>query len=462
MGIKYPATGNSTGGSNSGTVSTVTGLNSFRNKIINGDFKLDYIGGKTLNNAGDYFCNRWYSEVNNGEIKAERSGVLANNSLDRRDTVDFFGDGSGVSLIRFNNVTEDLGNNTSTTWQGTEQYTDGNIELNPKAVKFSGDNAVSCSCNIVPVAMSMWVYLDTVNSNNSYLIDFRNNSGNAYVLHNGSFSTSGVTNFRINNVDTKSLGAGKWAHIYFEVPNADGNSTWYLGNYTSPSSGYSLNGRVQQFRIFNRSLSADEIDELINKEVELLYLKYYGQITINSVSDNSNFLLKPFVQKFEQQVLQQIQGGKVTLSFNFACSQTGTFRVKFVDYNNNEISQTSDYNDSNNDFQKINLVFDISNLGDNGVFNLSEYYGGKVQIGVQDNANDTEVTQLGANDWLKVTDVQLEKGDTTTDFENRPIQIETALCNRYMAKSSLGADALAFLNMRTAPTINNDILDAEL
>ena len=485
MGIQYPAINSGVAGTGS---TAAMGLNSFRNKIINGDFRLDYIGEKTLNNTGDYFCNRWYAEVNNGEIGAEKNYLLGSNSYNILNNLDPFNDNSGISLWNFDNNVNDLSGNYNGTVSGSVSFDTGKFG---NAAVWSGHN----SDNYISVpsislgnyfTISLWCYINTNNTyinaflgNEKYLTIGRNDydNGNQYKLL---FGLGDGTNWIDSVYGNMTLENSKWYNIIVvrdnkkvsfyingildavrTISSQTFNNTFYFGNRQGQNSDYALDGDLDQIRFFNRILKDNEIYS-IYKEEYIQILKKYGQITINSISDNSNFLLKPFVQKFEQQVLQQIEGGNVTLSFNFACSQTGTYRAKFIDFNNNEVSQTFAYNNSNNDFQNISVTFDISGLGDSGEFYLSNEYGGEIQIGVQDNANDTEVIQLGANDWIKVTDVQLEKGDTATDFENRPIQVETALCNRYIAKSSLGADALEFLNMRTTPAISNDILDAEL
>ena len=45
----------------------------------------------------------------------------------------------------------------------------------------------------------------------------------------------------------------------------------------------------------------------------------------------------------------------------------------------------------------------------------------------------------GANDWVQLTNVQLEKGSTATSFDYRPYGTELALCQRYYVKIASGA-----------------------
>jgi hypothetical protein len=76
----------------------------------------------------------------------------------------------------------------------------------------------------------------------------------------------------------------------------------------------------------------------------------------------------------------------------------------------------------------------------------------------------------GANDWVQLANVQLEKGSTATSFDYRPYGTELALCQRYYAKAVKGSypgsfAAYAFstasftvslqfpVTMRTTPTL---------
>ena len=51
----------------------------------------------------------------------------------------------------------------------------------------------------------------------------------------------------------------------------------------------------------------------------------------------------------------------------------------------------------------------------------------------------SDVTDTTAGDFLYVTDVQLEVGDTATPFEHRPYDMELARCQRYYEKSGVNA-----------------------
>ena len=50
----------------------------------------------------------------------------------------------------------------------------------------------------------------------------------------------------------------------------------------------------------------------------------------------------------------------------------------------------------------------------------------------------------GANDWVQLTNVQLEKGSTATSFDYRPYGTELALCQRYYWQISLGGNGTQY------------------
>jgi len=83
----------------------------------------------------------------------------------------------------------------------------------------------------------------------------------------------------------------------------------------------------------------------------------------------------------------------------------------------------------------------------------------------------------GANDWVQLTNVQLEKGSTATSFDYRPYGTELQLCQRYFVKlggnqasetvaisvicystSSCQGNVVLPVQMRTTPSISTNLL----
>jgi hypothetical protein len=65
------------------------------------------------------------------------------------------------------------------------------------------------------------------------------------------------------------------------------------------------------------------------------------------------------------------------------------------------------------------------------------------QVGVQVGLTYATATTGSANDYLDITDVQLEVGPVATPFEQRPIGMELALCQRYYYRLSFDATVSA-------------------
>ena len=77
------------------------------------------------------------------------------------------------------------------------------------------------------------------------------------------------------------------------------------------------------------------------------------------------------------------------------------------------------------------------------------------QVGVQVGLTYATSTTGSANDFLDITDVQLEVGPVATPFEQRPIGMELALCQRYYYKIFPGT-----LNGMLAPAFMNTTVQA--
>jgi len=64
----------------------------------------------------------------------------------------------------------------------------------------------------------------------------------------------------------------------------------------------------------------------------------------------------------------------------------------------------------------------------------------------------SDVTDTTAGDFLYVTDVQLEVGDTATPFEHRPYDMELARCQRYYYRNSADSNYMSYASGRANST----------
>jgi len=167
---------------------------------------------------------------------------------------------------------------------------------------------------------------------------------------------------------------------------------------------------------------------------------------------NTNTILG--VQQYiEAQTLQQLGYGttsakKLTLSFWVKSSVTGTFAVSFYEDDDNRIIGSTYTINTANTWEKKSITIDGDTVGvidnDNGrgikpIFHIGAgsdftstdntswgaYSGGKWAYG---HVTNTLATSTGT--W-QLTGVQLEVGESATEFEHRPYDTELKLCCRY-------------------------------
>ena len=158
--------------------------------------------------------------------------------------------------------------------------------------------------------------------------------------------------------------------------------------------------------------------------------------------------------RIEGQFLQQLAKGtssakKVTVSFWIKCSKTGNIQINLKDKDNTRlIGKTATINAANT-WEKKTLTFDGDTTGtldnDNAesmtlqifVEAGSNFTGGAVPTsweaeGSTDRAAGVTLALADStSNTLNLTGVQLEVGESATEFEHRPYGIELGLCQRY-------------------------------
>jgi hypothetical protein len=165
------------------------------------------------------------------------------------------------------------------------------------------------------------------------------------------------------------------------------------------------------------------------------------------------------LQQLEGQDLQGIAKGTssakpLTLSFWVKSNVTGTYSVMLYDNDNARFVSFAYSVDASATWEKKTILvpadttgaFDNDNASSLQVyFNLvsgSTYTGGSAQntwssgtaFGSQWMPSQTNLAAATNNYW-QITGVQLEVGDTATDFEHKPFGVELADCQRYYFKT---------------------------
>ncbi len=165
--------------------------------------------------------------------------------------------------------------------------------------------------------------------------------------------------------------------------------------------------------------------------------------------------------RMEGQMVQQLAKGttsakKITLSFYVKCSKTGNFQVNLRDKDNSRIIGKVVTISSANTWEKKTITFDGDTTGtlnnDNGESLTLEMFfdaGSSFNTGAVPASWEAEAATDRAagvtlaladstSNTLNLTGVQLEVGESATEFEHRPYMTELGLCQRYFEKFAPG------------------------
>ena len=229
--------------------------------IIKSDTPPSDTGKLWFNIGGDYLLH-YYDNTSGNWLKL---GVLPASVK----KVDFFGDDSGLSLYQLDGNANDTGGVYNGTWGGTETYDNG--KFGQAAVIDTDDKWIKVT-DVSPASISMWVYIKNSPNENNYIYDNRKDKDNkAYVLHNNGkigFG-SGIDKCIMNGKEISSgsdIELNKWTHLYFSINSP--NSTNYFGHYydETKTSAYKLDGLLDQIRLFNRTLTNEEVNNLYTND----------------------------------------------------------------------------------------------------------------------------------------------------------------------------------------------------
>ncbi len=194
--------------------------------------------------------------------------------------------------------------------------------------------------------------------------------------------------------------------------------------------------------------------------------------TANASLGTGNILF--FEQLFEGQNLQYLKKGtanaeSLTASFWVKSNKTGTYIVELIDDSNRHINKSYTINSANT-WEKKTITYTGDTTGDaidnDNTVGLtlnfwlvagSNFTSGTLQTswGSLTNSNravgQVNLADSTSNEWY-ITGVQLEAGDTASDFEFLPRQVTENLCFRYFYKN-IGHGSIV------ADTYINDISD---
>jgi len=438
-----------------------------------------------------------------GELSVMKGEV--GSAQDTSNTCDVFKDNSCVATYKFDGNANDASGSYNGIWSGNEQYDAGKWE---QAAKFDGSSYVTASTPISDCStfsVSLWWKWSGGDTNTfSRLFSIGNGTNTCWLGwgNDGEGILSGdETNIRAKTVLTD------FTDYYHTVLVIDG-SDWYLYlNGALDNSGTNFNpinnafnslniglqyngaeqwkGLIDQVRIFNRALTAEEVKVLYSEQTYTVLSLLGATQRITSTPDYSTEYVKPFVYRFEGQHLynQAIQGKKLTLSFDFKSTRTGIYSVALINKTDSSNIQsriaTFSYTTAGN-MKRCAITFDLSEFT-TPVNNDNQLGFELVLFGMTDDTNligqdgimetsekitTTTTVRLEKDDQIWIDRVQLEEGENATEFAPLVPQLSHLMSRRYYQIKADNALTTLFPLMRTDnPTVSGSgpyIFDAEI
>lgn len=195
---------------------------------------------------------------------------------------DVFSDGSAVATYKLDGNVTDLGGSYNGTWIGTAGYAEG---VYGQAINLTGSNHVDVGTALLSRAefsISLWLYAGLgISSNLFFISQYISNDANRFGIYVRS-DYYVIVQAGGDPATSAKINAETWYHV---VLTRKANDTWSLyvddvsqdgfTNTSIPMSEslklgaagtdyYNMIGRMDQVRIFNRALTADEVSKLYN------------------------------------------------------------------------------------------------------------------------------------------------------------------------------------------------------
>jgi len=241
-----------------------------------------------------------YFNTNNSSLKVYEGTewIDVGGNLYRVSTFDVFEDGSTVALWLMNGNGVDVGGNYNFSGDtGNSNFTTGQFG---QAFNGTGTNHLETSSVSLTGAysVSFWYNSSTTGQNNKRLVCVKgtststgwNNYNNSLGFYLGNGVSSGVASVtRKAQIPDSQVNDGGWHHLVYTVTTGGTSATWkiYLdgSEYSGAVSGegrsfnngstvavttydggnnYNTIGKVDQLRVFNRVLTANEVTQLTN------------------------------------------------------------------------------------------------------------------------------------------------------------------------------------------------------
>ena len=426
----------------------------FKNRILNGDMQVAQRGKVfSIKNDDEFTADRWFSSTaNDNEIEVRVENIYGLNEGSTINTLDIFGDGSCIATYTLDGNANDLSGNYNGTWSGAEAYANGKFGQGALKNDINEATSIGLSNDIVfndeSFSISCWIKLfDTNNKDNGLFLGSRDyNNTLSYIWINQWTNHIEITDNDENEYQldyeytTNTLihlcivSSKEYNKVSFFIDNVKiGEVSGYVASYTidellgcyADNYHKAFNGLIDQVRVFNRALTEDEVKKLYVEDYNYIYKKH---LRTNLITKGTTYTVTPYEYRFEGQHMADILTAKkeAILSFELSSSVNKDYTVRMYYPDGTLYSEDTISYNGNKEFTKHSVLFDFKDI-DLTKVNLDDNLGIVLTIGENDELNE--------GDYLRITNVQFEKGSVATEFEVLPYESQLDRCMRYYEKS---------------------------
>jgi len=482
----------------------------FKNLIVNGDFRVNRRNGLIIKNSSGFFFDRIYQRVDSGSVII--GNYDPNQSLEYMFSPDIFGDHSLEIRLPFNGNINDLSEkNHVSSGENHITYVPGKngtgAYFNGKKMGYRSYNAGihldgHVAKNKRKFTLSCWVKgRGVVFQSDLYRTRYKYSGWGIFT--NRIFKA--INRLKIKQFTFNHRLDDRFHHFAVTVDH-DGSATVYIdgtqiksrdisgnpyyngyyGANTGENIGAAYNegftGIIDDFMVFNRILTSDEIYQIYSKSTIHKNPNQFIVYNSSNIDLSGNKLFIPYEYRFEGQDIYNIvhnDDKTVTVSFMFKSNHTGKYSISISNKNIETILDEFEYNNTLGKFQRITKTFDLSQFRrlnevhkDNNlslILRIASLDRNVASVGyhsgvVYTTSNSTFFTHQG--DYIVLSDLQMEHGDKATDFQYVPLTIQEQICKRYYQTYPDRVDYRELpVDMRVVPHITGNgpyYYDAEL
>jgi len=216
--------------------------------------------------------------------------------------------------------------------------------------------------------VGMWLYFKQ--SKVGYLFDARDGGGTGYCYQNGLNLVKSSGTIYIDGVASSAITLNKWHHIVVKDITLDITSNFKIGRWGTSSSAY-INSNVDEIAIWNKSLSAQEVQELYQLKAGTYY--WYANVTDGENTTKSETwqftvgtpdIIAPTILSTSPSNGASLSAGTTSYVIKLTTNETAVCRYNTTDQAWDNMTQLTNTSSTQHNFT-------VTGLSDGNTYNLS-------------------------------------------------------------------------------------------